>query len=75
MNNNIPFQMAVTADQKVYMWGASPEEVRCFQQRSNQNQNNGMGTNSLTESWKSSIQMYHSQTRRPIRQISVGKYH
>lgn len=63
--------MAVTADQKVFMWGASPEEIRCFQQRSNQKQNNG-STNSLGESWKSSVQMYHSQARRPIKQVSVG---
>ncbi|XP_050304400.1 uncharacterized protein LOC126741961 [Anthonomus grandis grandis] len=64
--------MAVTADQKVYMWGASPEEVRCFQQRLNQKQNNGQVS---SESWKASIQMYQSQSRRPIRQISVGYRH
>ncbi|XP_066245482.1 uncharacterized protein ca [Euwallacea similis] len=66
--------MAITADQKVFMWGASPEEVRCFQQKFSPKGNNGV-VNSLTESWRSSVQMYHSQTRRPIRQISVGYRH
>ncbi|KAL1494566.1 hypothetical protein ABEB36_010144 [Hypothenemus hampei] len=67
--------MAVTADQKVYMWGASPEEVRLFQQRSSQKQGNGLSEIVAHESWKLSVQIYHSQNRRPIKQISVGFRH
>ncbi|XP_030764189.1 uncharacterized protein LOC115888568 isoform X2 [Sitophilus oryzae] len=63
--------MAVTAEQKVFMWGASPEEVRCFQQRSNMPKESKAGNVLSTECWKTSIQMYQSQTRRPIKQIAV----
>ncbi|CAG9760775.1 unnamed protein product [Ceutorhynchus assimilis] len=66
--------MAVTADQKVFMWGASPEEIRSFQQRSSQRQHNA-SSEIHCETWKSTVQMYYSRTRRPIRQISVGQRH
>lgn len=64
----LAFQMAVTADQKVFMWGASPEEMRFYQQRSSSK------NSELSESWKSSIQMYESKARIPIKEISVGKW-
>ncbi|KAH1017237.1 hypothetical protein HUJ05_007910 [Dendroctonus ponderosae] len=61
--------MAVTADQKVFMWGASPEEMRFYQQRNNSK------NAELSESWKSSIEMYESKARIPIKEISVGYRH
>ncbi|KAF7273866.1 hypothetical protein GWI33_013444 [Rhynchophorus ferrugineus] len=67
--------MAVTSEHRVFMWGASPEEVRCFQQRNNSQKQNGGGVVTSAESWKTSIQMYQSQTKRTIKQIAVGYRH
>ncbi|XP_060528037.1 uncharacterized protein LOC132703033 [Cylas formicarius] len=63
--------IAVTSDQKVYTWGASPEEVRIAQSKLNQKQN-GLGSLKLSTPWRSCVNVYTGHTSKPIKQVAIG---
>ncbi|KAJ8961053.1 hypothetical protein NQ314_005983 [Rhamnusium bicolor] len=65
--------IAIRADQEVYTWGASPQEVRLFQSKSNQKQN-GLSLKS-PDSWKASVHIYSGINKKPIEQVAVGYRH
>nr|CAH7724512.1 unnamed protein product [Callosobruchus chinensis] len=65
--------IAVRADQEVYTWGASPQEVRLFQSKNNQRQN-GLSCKP-SDSWKSTVHIYSSPNGSRIDQIAVGYRH
>ncbi|KAJ8917788.1 hypothetical protein NQ315_010694 [Exocentrus adspersus] len=65
--------IAVRADQEVYIWGASPQEVRISQSKNNQKQN-GVAVKS-PDSWKASVHIYSALNKRPVEQIAVGYRH
>ncbi|XP_019873194.2 uncharacterized protein LOC109601394 [Aethina tumida] len=67
--------IAIRADQEVYTWGASPQEVRLFQSKNNnKNQQNGLSLKP-PDSWKASVHVYSGINKRPIEQVSVGYRH
>ncbi|KAJ8969558.1 hypothetical protein NQ317_016590 [Molorchus minor] len=64
--------IAVTADQEVYIWGASPQELRFHSKQNNQKQS-GTPQNS-SNSWKSCVRVY-SATKKPVDQVALGFRH
>lgn len=66
------FQIAVRADQQVYTWGASPQEVRMSQSKQ---QKQPAEDPKLPESCKASALIYSSSNGRPIEQVAVGYRH
>lgn len=62
--------IAVTSEQEVYVWGASPQEVKIGQSRSNQKLN-GIEPKIL-ESWKSCLKVYTNDTQKQIDEVAIG---
>nr|XP_015840194.1 PREDICTED: uncharacterized protein LOC103312885 [Tribolium castaneum] len=65
--------IAVRADQEVYTWGASPQEVRILQSKNLQKQN-GLSLKG-PDSWKASVHIYSGGNKKPIEQVVVGYRH
>lgn len=57
----------------MFAWGASPQEVRLFQSKNNQRQNNVQIK--PVDSWKASVHVYSSKSKRKIDEITVGYRH
>lgn len=62
--------VAVTAGQEVYVWGATPQEVRIGQSKSNQKLN-GIDPKIL-ESWKCCTQIYANTNQKAIDEVAIG---
>lgn len=67
------FQIAAKADQEVYTWGASPQDLRLSHSKYNQKQN-GISVKS-TDMWKYGRRIYIAQNDIPIEQVAVGYRH
>ncbi|KAK4876051.1 hypothetical protein RN001_012473 [Aquatica leii] len=65
--------IAVRADEEVYTWGASPQEVRMHQSKYAQ-KINGVGVK-LHQPWKSSVHVFNGNEREPVEQVAVGFRH
>ncbi|KAK5645427.1 hypothetical protein RI129_006727 [Pyrocoelia pectoralis] len=65
--------IAVRADEEVYTWGASPQEVRLYQSKYGQKQNI-VGIKSH-EPWKTSVHVFSGNEKEPIEQVAVGFRH
>ncbi|KAF5306974.1 hypothetical protein FQR65_LT07196 [Abscondita terminalis] len=65
--------IAVRADEEVYTWGASPQDVRMHQSKYAQKLN-GVG-GKLHQPWKSSVHIFGGNEKEPIEQVAVGFRH